>query len=81
MKPLADYAHSKGLFYGLYTCAGTETCVGGRPGSKDHWTQDAALWAEWGCVHDMRSASACALVRAVPASVNATYCAPRCLQR
>jgi alpha-galactosidase len=48
MKPLVDYAHSKNLFYGLYTCAGTFTCVGGRPGSKDHWTQDAALWAEWG---------------------------------
>lgn len=48
MKPLADYAHSKGLYFGLYTCAGTETCVGGRPGSKDHWQQDASVWAEWG---------------------------------
>jgi len=41
MKPVVDYAHSKGLTFGLYTCAGTHTCVGGRPGSKDHWTQDA----------------------------------------
>eukprot|EP01064_Diplonema_japonicum_P028877 TRINITY_DN453_c0_g1_i2.p1 TRINITY_DN453_c0_g1~~TRINITY_DN453_c0_g1_i2.p1 ORF type:complete len:410 (+),score=129.53 TRINITY_DN453_c0_g1_i2:70-1299(+) len=48
MKPLADYVHSKGLVFGLYTCAGTETCVGGRPGSKDHWEQDAAVFAEWG---------------------------------
>ena len=34
MKTVIDYAHSKGLVFGLYTCAGTETCVGGRPGSK-----------------------------------------------
>ena len=48
MKPVVDYAHSKGLAFGLYTCAGTETCVGGRPGSKDHWQQDADVFAEWG---------------------------------
>ena len=48
MKPIVDYAHSKGLTFGLYTCAGTHTCVGGRPGSKDHWTQDADVFASWG---------------------------------
>lgn len=48
MKPIVDYAHSKGLTFGLYTCAGTYTCVGKRPGSKDHWTQDAQVFAEWG---------------------------------
>eukprot|EP00443_Scrippsiella_acuminata_P064369 CAMPEP_0115435974 /NCGR_PEP_ID=MMETSP0271-20121206/33941_1 /TAXON_ID=71861 /ORGANISM="Scrippsiella trochoidea, Strain CCMP3099" /LENGTH=444 /DNA_ID=CAMNT_0002861459 /DNA_START=1 /DNA_END=1335 /DNA_ORIENTATION=- len=48
MKPVVDYAHSKGLTFGLYTCAGTYTCVGKRPGSKDHWDQDAAVFAEWG---------------------------------
>mmetsp|Transcript_13361 Transcript_13361/g.24880 ORF Transcript_13361/g.24880 Transcript_13361/m.24880 type:complete len:445 (-) Transcript_13361:49-1383(-) len=48
MKPLVDYAHAKGLTFGLYTCAGTYTCVGKRPGSKDHWTQDAQVFAEWG---------------------------------
>ena len=48
MKPVIDYAHSKGVVFGLYTCAGTLTCVGRRPGSKDHWKEDAALWAEWG---------------------------------
>ena len=31
-----------------YTCAETHTCVGGRPGSKDHWEQDANVFAEWG---------------------------------
>jgi alpha-galactosidase len=30
------------------TCGGTFTCVGGRAGSKDHWQQDADLWASWG---------------------------------
>ena len=45
MKPVIDYAHSKGVVFGLYTCAGTLTCVGRRPGSKDHWKEDASLWA------------------------------------
>ena len=48
MATVIDYAHSKGLTFGLYTCAGTHTCVGGRPGSKDHWDEDAAVFAEWG---------------------------------
>ena len=26
MKHVADYVHSKGLFFGLYTSLGTETC-------------------------------------------------------
>ena len=46
--PLVKYVEDRGFYLGLYTCAGTETCVGGRPGSKDHWPQDAAVWAEWG---------------------------------
>jgi alpha-galactosidase len=48
MKPVVDYVHSKNLSFGLYTCGGTFTCVGGRPGSKDHWKQDADVFAEWG---------------------------------
>ncbi len=48
MPDVVDYVHSKNLTFGLYTCAGTHTCVGGRPGSKDHWDQDAAVFAEWG---------------------------------
>eukprot|EP01060_Flectonema_neradi_P039806 TRINITY_DN8910_c0_g1_i1.p1 TRINITY_DN8910_c0_g1~~TRINITY_DN8910_c0_g1_i1.p1 ORF type:complete len:412 (+),score=41.69 TRINITY_DN8910_c0_g1_i1:39-1274(+) len=48
MKPVVDYAHSAGLTFGLYTDAGTETCVGGRPGSKGYWDNDANLFAEWG---------------------------------
>eukprot|EP00040_Diaphanoeca_grandis_P019754 m.104590 g.104590 ORF g.104590 m.104590 type:complete len:510 (-) comp27577_c0_seq1:36-1565(-) len=48
MKPVIDYVHAKGLTFGLYTCGGEFTCVGGRPGSKDHWVEDAQVFAEWG---------------------------------
>ena len=48
MKPIVDYAHSKGLTFGLYTCAGNYTCVGKRPGSRNHFREDAAVFAEWG---------------------------------
>ena len=47
MKALADYVHSKGLKFGLYSDAGTKTCAG-RPGSKDHEAIDAKTYAEWG---------------------------------
>ncbi len=47
MKDLADYVHSKGLKFGLYSDAGTETCQG-RPGSKGHEEQDAHQYAAWG---------------------------------
>ena len=35
MKYVADYIHSKGLKFGMYSCAGTRTCAG-YPGSFDH---------------------------------------------
>jgi alpha-galactosidase len=47
MKALADYIHSKGLKFGMYSCVGTRTCAG-YPGSFEHEFQDAALFAEWG---------------------------------
>lgn len=47
MKSLADYIHSKGLKFGMYSCAGILTCAG-YPSSYDHEFQDAALFAEWG---------------------------------
>jgi alpha-galactosidase len=47
MKALADYVHSKGLKFGLYSDAGTKTCAG-RPGSKGHEEEDARTYAEWG---------------------------------
>ncbi|MDP2436733.1 MAG: glycoside hydrolase family 27 protein [archaeon] len=48
MAALADYIHSRGLFFGLYTCVGTETCRGGRPGSFGYYEQDASTLAGWG---------------------------------
>ena len=47
MKALADYVHSKGLKFGIYSDAGTHTC-GGRPGSKGFELKDAEKYAEWG---------------------------------
>lgn len=32
MKAVADYVHSKGLKFGMYSCCGTHTCAG-YPGS------------------------------------------------
>ncbi len=47
IKALADYVHSKGLKFGIYSDAGWKTCAG-RPGSRGHEYQDAMKYAEWG---------------------------------
>ncbi|HXG81290.1 MAG TPA: glycoside hydrolase family 27 protein [Sphingomicrobium sp.] len=47
MKALADYIHSKGLKFGIYSDAGRMTC-GRRPGSQGHEYQDALTYARWG---------------------------------
>src|SRR5664279_800317 len=47
MKALADYVHSKGLKFGIYSDAGTKTCAG-RPGSRGYEFQDARTYAKWG---------------------------------
>lgn len=47
MKALADYIHSKGLKFGIYSDAGAKTC-GGRPGSRGREYQDALTYAKWG---------------------------------
>jgi alpha-galactosidase len=44
---LADYVHSKGLKFGIYSDAGTMTCAK-RPGSMGHEYQDAQQYANWG---------------------------------
>ncbi len=43
---LSDYVHSKGLKFGLYTCAGTRTCQE-RPGSAGYEYIDAKTYALW----------------------------------
>lgn len=47
MKYVADYVHSKGLKFGMYSCAGNLTCAG-YPGSFEHEFVDAKTFAEWG---------------------------------
>ncbi|ESQ76638.1 alpha-galactosidase [Asticcacaulis sp. AC402] len=47
IKALADYVHSRGLKFGLYSDAGVKTC-GGRPGSAGYEFQDARTYAAWG---------------------------------
>jgi len=47
MKYVADYVHSKGLKFGIYTDRGTKTCAG-RPGSEGYETKDAQTYASWG---------------------------------
>ena len=47
IKALADYIHAKGLKFGIYSDAGTQTCAK-RPGSMGHEYQDALQYAAWG---------------------------------
>jgi alpha-galactosidase len=44
---VGDYIHSKGLKFGMYSCAGIRTCAG-YPASFDHEYQDARSFASWG---------------------------------
>ncbi|MBS7233122.1 glycoside hydrolase family 27 protein [Flavobacterium psychroterrae] len=47
MKAVIDYVHSKGLKFGLYNCAGTQTCAG-YPGTRGYEYQDARFYAKLG---------------------------------
>lgn len=47
MKAVADYVHSKGLKFGMYSCCGVKTCAG-YPGSMNHEFQDAEYFASVG---------------------------------
>jgi len=47
IKALADYVHSKGLKFGIYSCAGTKTCQA-RPGGHGYEEIDARTYAGWG---------------------------------
>lgn len=44
--PLAEYAHQKGLLFGIYTSAGRKTCEG-RPGSYGYEQQDLHTYLDW----------------------------------
>jgi alpha-galactosidase len=47
MKAVADYVHSKGLKFGLYSDAGSKACDGS-PGSLGYEDRDARQYAAWG---------------------------------
>ena len=47
MKALADYVHSKGLKFGIYSSPGVKDCALFE-GSLGHEEQDAKIYAEWG---------------------------------
>mmetsp|Transcript_19952 Transcript_19952/g.55463 ORF Transcript_19952/g.55463 Transcript_19952/m.55463 type:complete len:513 (-) Transcript_19952:397-1935(-) len=47
MKALAEYVHSLGLKFGIYSDAGHKTCAG-RPGSWTFEQLDAQAYADWG---------------------------------
>lgn len=47
MKALADYAHARGLKFGLYSSNSPKTCAG-RPGSFGFEYLDAQTYASWG---------------------------------
>lgn len=47
MKYVADYVHSRGLKFGMYSCAGNLTCAG-YPGSFEYEFIDAETFASWG---------------------------------
>ncbi|KAI9553546.1 hypothetical protein GHT06_021464 [Daphnia sinensis] len=47
IKALADYVHSRGLYFGMYEDYGTLTC-GGYPGILNHLETDAKTFADWG---------------------------------
>ena len=47
IKSLADYVHSKGLKFGIYSCAGLKTCQQ-RPGGNGYEVIDANTYAIWG---------------------------------
>jgi alpha-galactosidase len=47
IRALAEYVHSRGLKFGIYSDAGDRTCQG-KPGSRGHEFQDALRYAAWG---------------------------------
>ena len=47
IKSIADYIHSKGLKFGIHSCAGSRSCAD-YPGSRGHEYQDAITYASWG---------------------------------
>ncbi len=47
LRGLGDDIHKRGLKYALYTDAGTRTCSGAMPGTKDAEFEDMRAFADW----------------------------------
>lgn len=47
IKDVADYVHSKGLKFGIYSSRGSKTCAG-KPGGQGYEVMDANDYASWG---------------------------------
>jgi alpha-galactosidase len=47
IRNVADYVHSLGLKFGIYTSAGTRNCAGTTAGSYGYYRPDAATFASW----------------------------------
>jgi alpha-galactosidase len=68
MKALADYLHSKGLKFGVYSSPEPKTC-GGYEGSFGHEEQDARTYAAWGV--DFLKYDYCSFKGDIPAQIAA----------
>ncbi len=77
IKPVADAVHAMGLKFGIYEDSGYATCGGfagsGEPngGGKDHFLQDAKLFAYWGV--DYLKLDGCNLYMSKGVSKEAVY--------
>jgi alpha-galactosidase len=67
IKPIVDYAHSKGFKVGIYSGPGEDTCAG-YTGSIGHVAEDAKMFASWGIDH-LKYDSCCSHVDAPQAEV------------
>ncbi len=47
IRAVADYIHSRGMKFGIYSCSGLRTCMG-YPSSFGHEFEDARQFASWG---------------------------------
>jgi alpha-galactosidase len=72
MKALADYVHSRGLKFGLYSSPGTRTCAD-YEGSYGHEEQDAKTFAAWGVDYLKYDWCTAESIHSTPAEMQAAY--------
>ena len=75
MKALADYAHARGLKFGLYSSNSPLTCDR-RPGSWGYEVLDAQTYASWGVCACPTAAARAIRARAKPANSACPKAAP-----